>query len=129
MLGTHYLIDYYHCDPDIMNDAAYLETFLPKLIAECGGTVLKSCFHQFNPQGVTGVVLIAESHCAIHTWPEHLQACVDVFSCSDKLDIELFTERLREALNAVQAIVKRSPRGVINEEIEDKDPMTVYIKG
>jgi len=71
-----------------------------------GGTIVKTVFHNFSPYGVSGVVVITESHVTIHTWPEHHYAAVDIFSCSDKLDHEAIRSELRRHLGAQR--VRRS---------------------
>ena len=53
-----------------------------KAAREVGATIIGDSFHRFQPQGISGVVIIAESHLSIHTWPEHLYAAIDIFSCS-----------------------------------------------
>lgn len=64
------------------------------------GTMVKAVFHEFSPWGVSGVVVITESHVTIHTWPEHGYAAVDIFSCSPRLDHAVIREHLRAALGA-----------------------------
>jgi len=66
----------------------------------CGATVVQTVFHSFNPHGVSGVVVISESHLAIHTWPEYGHAAVDVFTCGDTIDPNDAVECLREGLGA-----------------------------
>jgi S-adenosylmethionine decarboxylase len=66
----------------------------------CGATVVQTVFHSFNPHGVSGVVVIAESHLAIHTWPEYGHAAVDVFTCGDSIDPNVALEYLRDGLGA-----------------------------
>lgn len=120
MLGRHYLIDYFDCHVDAIDDAPVLELKLATLIRDNGGTVLGSRFHKFSPQGVTGVVLIAESHCAIHTWPEHGQACVDLFSCGDRLNALGLAEKLKDLLQAKEMRVATHIRGRLetSKEVE-----------
>jgi S-adenosylmethionine decarboxylase len=81
-LATHLLIDLEGCDPTRLTDAPGLRSVLLAAIAEAGGTYVTDTFHTFSPHGVSGVIVIAESHVALHTWPEHSYAALDVFSCS-----------------------------------------------
>jgi len=76
-------------------------------------TVVQLVFHEFSPVGISGVVVIAESHLAIHTWPEHRYAAVDVFSCGDVLQPELAADYLVEQLGAARASVVELQRGVL----------------
>ena len=77
------------------------------------GTIVKPVFHEFSPWGVSGVVVIAESHVTIHTWPEHGYAAVDIFSCSRKLRHAVVRETLRRSLGAGSVTAQRLSRGLI----------------
>lgn len=109
-LGRHLLVDFHGCDPALLDDPAHLETAL-RLAAECAGaTVLGASFHRFSPCGVTGVLVLRESHLAIHTWPERAFAAADLFTCG-RLDPWLAGVRLKEALRARRAEAVELPRG------------------
>lgn len=99
-LGRHILAEFYECDPDILNDSDLVEIHMKRAALECGATIVKSVFHTFNPHGVSGVVVIAESHLAIHTWPEYGYAAVDVFTCGDTVDPWIATRVLQESFKA-----------------------------
>lgn len=80
--GRHGLLDLYGCDANILRDAARLQTILEQAAAAARATVLYRRFHTFGGAGgVTGVLLLAESHISIHTWPEHCYAAADIFLC------------------------------------------------
>ena len=80
--GRHGLLDLYGCDENILRDAARLQTILEQAAAAARATVLYRRFHTFGGEGgVTGVLLLAESHISIHTWPEHRYAAADIFLC------------------------------------------------
>ena len=85
-VGRHVLVEYYGCDSEILGDASLLEKAVVKAAKDAGATVLNSTFHQFAPVGTSGVVVIQESHLAIHTWPEFQYAAVDLFTCGDMID-------------------------------------------
>lgn len=78
---------------------------------ESGATVVTDIFHQFNPHGVSGVVVIAESHIAIHTWPEQGYAAVDVFTCGTSIDISKVRDVLRECFQAERVSERAFTRG------------------
>ena len=84
-LGQHLLIDFFDCAA-IPTTAAELEQAMLETAVRINATVVTSSFHEFNPQGLSGVVVIAESHLAAHTWPEHNAICVDLFTCSQGMD-------------------------------------------
>jgi len=87
-LGRHILVEYYNCDPEILNDVFKIEESMVAAAKEAEATVINATFHHFSPYGVSGVVVIQESHLAIHTWPERGYAAVDVFSCGSKEAVE-----------------------------------------
>ena len=74
-------------------------------------TVVEKCFHQFSPYGVSGVVVIAESHIAIHTWPEHKYAAVDFFTCNKNTDTNIVVNYLKENFKSQKMDVKIFKRG------------------
>jgi len=85
-LGRHILAEIYGCDENILNDRKLIEKIMVESALEAGAEVREVAFHKFSPQGVSGVVVISESHLAIHTWPELGYAAVDVFTCGEKVD-------------------------------------------
>lgn len=85
-LGRHILVEFYDCDPQIMNDVVQIEQFMVLAAKEAQATVVNSTFHHFSPYGVSGVVVIEESHLAIHTWPEFGYAAVDIFTCGSSVN-------------------------------------------
>lgn len=110
-LGWHALMELSECDPDRLRSVRGIRAAMLEAARLAGGTVVRSVFHAFSPWGVSGVVVIAESHLTIHTWPEHGYAAVDVFSCSPHLDASAVRRHLRSALGARRASVRRVRRG------------------
>ena len=85
-LGRHILLELRSCNSASLDDLPFIEEMMVHAAEETGATVIGKLFHQFSPQGVTGVVAIAESHLCIHTWPEHAYAAVDIFTCGENFD-------------------------------------------
>jgi len=85
-LGRHILAEIYDCDANILNDRELIEEIMVKAALEAGAEVREVAFHKFSPQGVSGVVVISESHLTVHTWPELGYAAVDVFTCGEKVN-------------------------------------------
>ncbi len=83
MVGKHCILEMYDCDNTKLNDEAFLRTSLTSATKCAGARLLNLITHRFEPQGVTGLALLAESHISIHTWPERGYAAVDVFTCGD----------------------------------------------
>jgi S-adenosylmethionine decarboxylase len=112
-LGRHLLLELKDCNEEALNDLDYLQKLLVAAAEESGATIVGKAFHQFSPQGVTGAVLIAESHILIHTWPEHNYAAVDIFTCGDSVKPEVAAERLIKELDAKNSTVIELKRGVL----------------
>lgn len=85
-LGKHILAEVFGCDPSILNNSKAIEDIMVKAALAAGAEVREVAFHKFSPQGVSGVVVISESHLAIHTWPEYGYAALDVFTCGERVD-------------------------------------------
>ena len=82
-LGHHLLVEFTGCDPVSLADLDQVTSAMLQAAEASGATVVTHSFHHFSPHGVSGAVIIAESHLAIHTWPEHGFAAVDFFSCGN----------------------------------------------
>lgn len=85
-LGRHVLAEIYGCDFNILNDIKKVEEIMVNAALEAGAEIREVVFHKFSPQGISGVVVISESHLAIHTWPELGYAAVDVFTCGENVN-------------------------------------------
>jgi S-adenosylmethionine decarboxylase len=82
-IGRHSILELYQCDPTKLNDEAFIRTTITSAAKIAGATLINLVTHSFNPQGVTGLALLAESHISIHTWPEIGFAAIDVFTCGE----------------------------------------------
>jgi len=87
-LGKHLLLELNGCDHKLLNDISFIKETMLAAAKESGATVLGESFHQFSPQGVSGVIIIAESHLTVHTWPEHGYAGADIFTCGTRVKPE-----------------------------------------
>lgn len=112
-LGTHILLELYDCPAELLKQPVDSERILLAAAHKMGATVIEQRFHAFSPFGVSGVVVIAESHLTIHTWPEHRYAAIDVFSCGD-LDLAAAVQFLIKAFKAERSEQKIIKRGAIN---------------
>ncbi|MBI4285704.1 MAG: S-adenosylmethionine decarboxylase proenzyme [Chloroflexi bacterium] len=115
-LGRHFLLDLKDCDRAVLNDMGLLREILLEAAQECGATVLGESFHRFEPQGISGVVVIAESHLCIHTWPEHGYAAADIFTCGHRVVPEKAAELIMRRLGARNRSVLEMHRGIMNSE-------------
>ena len=112
-LGRHFLLELKDCDRVLLNDLEALRQILRQAAVECGAEILSDSFHRFSPQGISGVVVIAESHLFIHTWPEYGYAAVDIFTCGTRVKPELATQYLIEKLGAKNQVVIEMQRGIL----------------
>ena len=115
-LGRHILADFFNCDREILNDSGEIEILMKKAALACGATIVSSVFHTFNPHGVSGVVVIAESHLAIHTWPEYGYAAVDVFTCGNLVDHNTAIQSVQNSVRADKMESKEFIRGEIKDQ-------------
>lgn len=110
-LGQHSLYDFHGCSAHRLTDTVALRLALLEIVRRAGGTIVTEAFHTFSPHGVSGVVVIAESHVTLHTWPEHAYAAVDVFSCGMSLRHQQIRDELQAALGAVSVEQRIFARG------------------
>ncbi len=115
-LGKHLLLELKDCDREVLNDLGFIKSILSAAATEAGAIVLGESFHQFKPQGVSGVVVIAESHIFIHTWPEHGYAAVDIFTCGDTVQPEKAAQILIRELKAKNHSVLEIHRGILDTQ-------------
>ena len=113
-LGKHLLLELKDCDKDVLNDLSFLKGSLLAAATEAGAIVLGESFHQFNPQGVSGVVIIAESHLFIHTWPEYGYAAADIFTCGNSVQPQKAAEILIGKLGSKSHSIIEIQRGVLD---------------
>ena len=111
-LGRHLLLELFDCDPEALNSLDVVKGTMVEAAKRAQATIVDVVFHEFNPFGISGVVVIAESHLAIHTWPEYRYAAVDVFSCGEMLRPQVAVDYLVEQLGAARASVVELQRGV-----------------
>ena len=117
-LGRHLLVELFDCDPDVINNLEAVKGALIEAAKRAQATIVDVVFHEFNPFGISGVVVIAESHLTIHTWPEYRFAAVDIFSCGDILQPEIAASYLVEQFAAERHSVVEMQRGTfLNSQV------------
>ncbi|MBN1968357.1 MAG: S-adenosylmethionine decarboxylase proenzyme [Candidatus Delongbacteria bacterium] len=114
-LGNHVLVEYYGCRSTALKDVKLIETELQKAAVLAGATVVGANFHEFSPFGVSGVVIIAESHLSIHTWPEYGYAAVDLFTCGETVDPWVAFQHIKEILDAKHTSTIEMKRGQLHD--------------
>ncbi|SDU15982.1 adenosylmethionine decarboxylase [Desulfobacula phenolica] len=120
-LGRQLTIEYYECSTKALLDEALVEKALLDAAQKSGATVINSTFHKFEPQGISGVVVIAESHFTVHAWPEHDYAAVDIFTCGDNIDLEIAINSMKDSFESENVVVSSDQnRGIISKAFEQK---------
>ena len=118
--GKHLLLELYRCDREKLNDESFLRCILNRAAKLANATVLNLISNKFEPQGVTAIALLAESHISIHTWPESNYSAVDIFTCGHNMLPELASEYLIEALMAKEhslRVIERIPPSTVPKQI------------
>jgi S-adenosylmethionine decarboxylase proenzyme len=115
-LGRHLLLELKNCNREVLNDVDYLKKCLIETAEKIGATVVNSAFHQFSPYGISGVVVVAESHLCIHTWPEYGYAAVDVFTCGSTIEPSDAVDLLVSKLEAGDSTYMELKRGLVKIE-------------
>jgi len=120
LVGKHCILELYDCDPARLDDEAFLRTAITTAAKRAGATLLNLITHQFQPQGVTGLALLAESHISIHTWPESGYAAIDVFTCGDhtmpERACEVLSQELCSGRQHLRSFRRRAPNTLVDEE-------------
>lgn len=111
-LGRQILVEFYDCDTSSINDVDYIENAMLSATKAAKATIISHNFHKFSPYGISGVIVIAESHVAIHTWPEYNYAAVDIFTCGDTIDPWIIQEHLKESFNSGNISSMEMKRGL-----------------
>ena len=118
--SKHLLLELYRCDSEKLNDESFLRCILDRAAKLANATVLNLISNKFEPQGVTAIALLAESHISIHTWPESNYSAVDIFTCGHNMMPELASQYLIQVLKAEEhslRIIERNPPVAVPKHI------------
>ena len=118
--SKHLLLELYRCDYEKLNDESFLRCTLNKAAKFANATVLNLISNKFEPQGVTAIALLAESHISIHTWPESNYSAIDIFTCGQKMLPEFASKYLIEALEAEEhslRVIERNPPAAVLKQL------------
>ncbi len=113
-LGIHLLLELKKCKPYILADLQFVETAMLDAAVNAKATIVEHKFHEFNPFGISGMVIIAESHLSIHTWPEYDYAAVDIFTCGDVIKPQIAAQFLIERFGSLEPQMMEVKRGLIS---------------
>lgn len=115
-LGTHLLLELRDCSRATLSNLEFVQETLKNAALEAKATIVEVAFHEFSPFGISGMVVIAESHLAIHTWPEYGYAAVDVFTCGDLIDPKVAANYLIEKFQSQNPSILEIKRGLLGTE-------------
>ena len=115
-LGEHYLIEMFECNPEALKYIDDVRGALMESAKKSRATIVSEHFHNFSPYGVSGVVIIAESHLSIHTWPEYKYAAIDYYSCDANTDPMIAVEYLKEHFGARDVKILQVKRGELTKD-------------
>jgi len=122
-LGTHLLVELKDCNHEILKDLHTVREAMVSAAKQAKATIVDVSFHEFSPFGISGMVVIAESHLSIHTWPEYGYAAVDIFTCGDVIKPEIAVQFLIEQFESKNPSIVEMKRGIIsctNEKLPHK---------
>ena len=120
VLGIHLLLELRECNPKLLDDINYVREAILGAAHGVGAHVVGESFHQFSPQGVTGILAIAESHISIHTLPEHRYAAADIFTCGTSFQPRKAAEILIQKLESKSQDITEVRRGLIAEVVASR---------
>lgn len=109
--GTHCILELFECPCDLLNDELFVRDALKQASKQSMSALLDIFSHKFQPQSVTALGLLAESHISIHTWPEHSYAAIDVFTCGQDAEPHKACDFLVRYFVARRHQLKIVPRG------------------
>ncbi len=117
-LGTHLLIELKDCNPEILKDLEKVRSALVSAAKKAKATIIDFSFREFQPFGISGIIVIAESHLTIHTWPEYRYAAVDIFTCGDHIKSEVAASYIIKQLESKNPSIIEMKRGLISHKNE-----------
>ncbi|CAF34254.1 SpeD [Synechococcus phage S-PM2] len=109
-MGDHFLLNLFECDSDRLDDEDLIRKILINAATSADMTIIDMMSHKFHPQGVTAIIMLAESHISIHTWPEEYKAAVDVYTCGTKAKPRVACEIISHELNCIHFNIKHIVR-------------------
>lgn len=121
-LGTHLLLELKECNSKALNDLKKVEDILVGAAKIAKATIIETSFHKFSPFGISGIVVIAESHISIHTWPEYGYAAIDIFTCGDVLKPETAARHMIQKFQSKDPSMVEMKRGLLFTSRSQKLP-------
>ncbi|MBF2067468.1 MAG: adenosylmethionine decarboxylase [Calothrix sp. C42_A2020_038] len=117
-VGVHCILELYNCPMDLLNDIEFIKQTLEEAAKTARSTLLHRIAHQFHPQGVTALALLAESHISIHTWPENGYLAADVFTCGEHAKPVEACQYIARAFKSGKHLLMKLPRGRFSPSVQ-----------
>lgn len=111
-MGRHVIADLSNCKLELISSVEYVQQVLEEAVVKAGATIVNSIFHKFHPIGVSGIILLSESHCSIHTWPEEGYAAIDIYTCGEHVFPQVACEHIASKLKAEEVCISSLERGI-----------------
>ena len=119
-LGYQLQVDFYNCNPAIINNLSAIKNILEEGANKMNLSIVKTIIHEFSPIGISGVVVIEESHIAIHTWPEHNYVALDFFTCNKSYPLDNGITWIQQQFEASNVEKKEGQRGLMDKITSEK---------
>ena len=123
-LGTHLLLELKECNSKALNDLKKVQDIMISAAKEVKATIIETSFHKFSPFGISGIVVIAESHISIHTWPEYGYAAIDIFTCGQVLNPEIAARHLIQKFQCKDPSIVEMKRGLFFAPVQKSSQKT-----
>ncbi len=117
-VGVHCMLELYGCPAELLNDIEFIKQTLADAAEIARSTLLERISHQFHPQGVTALALLAESHISIHTWPENGYIAADVFTCGEHTKPVDACQFIARAFKSSKHLLMKLPRGKFSPTVQ-----------
>ena len=113
-MGRHIIADLSGCDATLISSVSFVQKTLEEAVTKAKATIISSVFHQFSPNGVSGIILLSESHCSIHTWPEEKTpyAAIDIYTCGEEVFPQIACDHIVRCLKADRLQITSLERGI-----------------
>lgn len=111
-VGTHVIAELNTCDYELLKDKQFIETIVKAGVEKSGASIIQAYFHNFAPEGVSGVILLSESHASIHTWPDKGYASIDIYTCGEHVSPHIAYEYIASQLKAQSTKITTLTRGI-----------------
>ena len=122
VLARQVLVEYYGCSQILLNDLAQVREIMMEAVRRSGAHIVTDVFHLFAPQGISGVIVIAESHVSIHTWPEFGYAAVDIFTCGMHVDPWTIQSYIADHFKSTSVSTVELQRGLFPHSVKHISP-------